>query len=94
MKNPLIVFVVLQCMDFATTLVALGLGGGEKNPFISQIMAVGPVYGLLISKLAVILIACFGAFLRKYNGIRWANLAFSAVVAWNLTVIFRLTFLA
>jgi hypothetical protein len=90
MKNPLVLFSLLQVLDIATTLVALGLGGSEKNPFVSQMMAVGPVYGLLISKLAVIGIAGFGALLGKYNGIRLANLAFSAIVVWNLTIIFRL----
>src|SRR5215471_15385793 len=90
MKNPLILFVILQVLDFATTVVALGLGGGERNPIVLQIMTLGPVVGLVISKLAVIAIAGCGALLKKYSGLRCANLAFCAIVAWNVSVIFRL----
>jgi hypothetical protein len=94
LTKPLHLFVLLQLLDIATTLVAIAMGGGEKNPIVSYFMNAGPVAGLLISKTVVIALACSGAFLQKYNGIKCANAVFSVVIAWNVTVIFRLGLMA
>jgi len=88
------IFIFLQVLDTATTLAALALGGHENNPIIAHIMTVGPVAGLLISKLVVTGIAAAGAAMRKYRGITWANIAFTGVVAWNVTVVARLAMVA
>ena len=90
LTKPLYLFVMLQLLDIATTLVAIAMGGGEKNPIVGYFMSAGPITGLLISKTVVIAIACSGAFLQKYNGIKCANAVFSVVVVWNVTVICRL----
>jgi hypothetical protein len=90
MKNQLPTFILLQAMDMATTLAALHLGGGELNPLIARLMALGPVAGLLASKTIVIGLASAGAAFGKHRGIRAANLVFSAVVCWNLATVFRL----
>ena len=89
-RKPLYIFIVLQIMDFATTLAALAMGGSEQNPLIAHMLKIGTVEGLLISKLIVIGLAAIGARLQKQNGLRLANLAFSGIVAWNLTIIGRL----
>jgi hypothetical protein len=94
MKSPLATFILLQVMDLSTTLTAFALGGQENNPFVAHIMAVGPVRGLLISKLAVTGIAVAAAALRRHRGLRMANFAYSGIVAWNVTVIARLAMLA
>jgi hypothetical protein len=94
MKNPLVIFILLQVMDLGTTLAAFALGGQENNPVVAHVMAVGPVGGLLISKLAVIGIAILGAALHKQRGLRVANFAYTGVIAWNATVIARLAMLA
>ena len=94
MKGTLATFILLQVMDLSTTLTAFALGGRENNPLVAHIMAVGPIGGLLISKLAVIGIAVAAATLRRHRGLRVANVAYSGVVAWNLTVIARLAMLA
>lgn len=94
MKSPLAVFALLQVMDLATTLVALAMGGGEQNPLVSHFMALGPVRGLILAKLLVLAVAATGALLHKDRGLRWANVGFSAVIAWNIAVIARLAFLA
>ena len=73
-----------------TTRWALGMGAGEQNPLVSQILSWAPVYGLLVSKVVVVGIAGLGVWMEKSNGLRVANLAFAGVVAWNFTVIFRL----
>jgi len=90
LAKPLMLFILLQLMDVATTIVAISLGGDEKNPLVSYLMNVGPIAGLLISKLVVIGIAVVGALMSKYKGIRWANVAFTAVIIWNVSIIFRL----
>jgi len=78
----------------ATTVIALSLGGAENNPLVAHFLSVGPMGGLLISKAVVISIAVLGAFFKKDQGIRKANLVFCAIVAWNLSVIARLTLVA
>ncbi len=90
MNKPLSLFILLQIIDLITTRVALGLGAGEQNPLVSQIMALAPVYGLFLSKLFIVGVAVLGVWMQKSNGIRVANLAFAGVVAWNFTIIFRL----
>ena len=92
--NPLVFFILLQLLDAATTLVALALGGQENNPLVSRMMSLGPVGGLLVSKMAVIGIATVGAFLHQVRGIRLANVVFCAIVAWNFTIIVRLAMAA
>jgi hypothetical protein len=89
-KSPLAIFVWLQVLDLTTTLIVLAMGGHENNPIVAHIMAVGPIEGILLAKLAVIGIAAAGAAMRKNRGLRVANLAFSGVVAWNISVIARL----
>lgn len=90
MKSPLVVFILLQAMDLATTLIALALGGSENNPMIAHLMALGPLRGLLVSKGVVIGIAAAGACMHKFRGIWCANAVFSAIVLWNLSIVTRL----
>ena len=90
MANILIVFFVLQLADSATTLLALRLGGTENNPLIHMFMSIGPVAGLILAKVLVLLIA-FGCVLSsRARALRHANIAFTGIVAWNLIVIARL----
>ena len=90
MNRPLFLLILLQIIDLITTRMAIGLGGGEMNPLVSQIMAFAPLSGLIVSKLIVVGIGALGVWMQKSNGIRVANLAFAVVVAWNFTIIFRL----
>ena len=88
--TPLSFFILLQVLDLATTLVALALGGFENNPIVAHIMTLGPISGLVVSKIVVIGLATAGAFLDKKRGIRLANVAFCCIVVWNVSVIARL----
>jgi hypothetical protein len=90
MNRPLLIFIVLQILDAATTLFAFAMGGTENNPLVGQFLAMGPVTGLLLTKLIVISIAAGAAFLGKHKGLRLANLAFAGVVVWNVSIIGRL----
>ena len=89
-KSPLMIFVYLQILDLVSTLTAIKLGGAEKNPLVLHFMALGPVAGLLLSKLVVTGIATGGALLRKYRGLQFANVAFAGIVLWNMTIVARL----
>ena len=87
----LLIFFCLQIADIATTILALYLGGAEKNPLVhSVMMGTGTINGLIIVKLFVLAIASLGALAGKFRGIRVANFAFAAIVAWNLSIICRL----
>lgn len=90
LKSPLALFILLQLMDFATTLTVLGMGGEEKNPIVSHFMTVGPIGGLFLSKLLITGIAVGGSLLGKHRGLRVANIVFVGIVAWNVSIIARL----
>ncbi len=90
LKSPLILFILLQVMDFATTLTVLAMGGQENNPIVAHFMALGPVSGLFLSKLVITGLAVAGATLGKNRGLRVANIVFMGIVAWNVSIIARL----
>jgi len=89
-SSPLLLFVLLQVLDVVTTVVAITLGGSEMNPVVGQIMTIGPLSGLLFSKLIVVGLATAGAFLGKQRGIRVANIFFVCVIVWNFSIVARL----
>ena len=90
LKTPLALFILLQFLDFATTIVAIGMGGAEQNPLVHAFFALSPVYGLAIAKLLVISLAVAAYCIGKQRGIRTANYVFSAIVIWNVSIICRL----
>ena len=85
MLTPL-TFVLLQLADFATTMIALRMGGVEQNFLVSRLMAIGSVQGLILSKVVILAIAA-GVLLARKHRIRWANIVFGGVVLWNLLLI-------
>lgn len=86
----LAIFSLLQLMDFSTTVIAIAMGGGEQNPLVAHVMAIGAIAGLIISKLLVMALAGCCVWARKTHAVRLANVAFALIVAWNLTIIGRL----
>lgn len=85
-----LLFVALQCADVVTTLLALRLGGVEKNSLVSYLMLFGSLEGLIVSKLLVLAIALFAVMTLRYRALRWANVAFTGIVLWNVSIILRL----
>ena len=81
------VFLYLQLLDFLTTLVGLKYGLQEASPFIREVMSLGPVLGLLLSKLIAFALAGFCLGIRKAHLIRLINYWFAALVVWNLCLI-------
>lgn len=72
-------FVVLQALDFGTTLLTFHLGGLESNPIVAHLMAIfGVTGGLLCSKTLTTLVI-----FRVRKLIHVANLAYCAIILWN-----------
>jgi hypothetical protein len=80
-------FIVLQILDFLTTLLAFHLGAFEINPIVARLTVMfGPVGGVLCSKLIAIFIAVG---VRKRLWI--VNLFYSGVVCWNIIILVLLS---
>jgi len=86
------VFIALQALDVATTLLGFHLGGAEASPFIRALIHTSsPVVGLMACKLVAFAIAGIAVAIRRPRVIKLANFGFSALVAWNVVIIAVLT---
>ncbi|MGH9544064.1 MAG: DUF5658 family protein [Terriglobales bacterium] len=76
-------FIVLQALDLATTLIAFHFGAFEVNPLVAHLTRTfGPTGGVLVSKLAAVLI------IFRVRKLMWvANLFYVGVVCWNIFVL-------
>ena len=48
------IFIYLQLLDLLTTLVGFKMGASEASPFIRTLMHVGPVAGVVLSKVVAL----------------------------------------
>jgi Domain of unknown function (DUF5658) len=85
----MIVFIALQCMDLLTTLAAFSQGGVELNPIVRSLMPwTGRGVAVLVSKAIVISLVLL---LNRRNRIlRFANVLYAMVVAWNVATVLKL----
>lgn len=84
------VFVLLQVLDFMTTLVGLRMGGAEMSPFVAWVMRMtDPVTGLTAVKVLGFGLAGFCLWKQKHRVIRLANYYFAGIVVWNVWMILR-----
>ena len=83
----LIAFVALQSLDVLTTLIGLRLGASEGSMFIGNLMRVGPVAALLISKLLAVTLVTIALKFRRPRVVVFLNYWSAAVVSWNLLMI-------
>lgn len=83
----LAVFVFLQALDVLTTLMGLRAGAQEASLFIGRLMNVGPVAGLLISKIFAVLLVAAALKFHRGRLIVFLNYWFALVVTWNLILI-------
>ena len=84
------VFIVLQVLDFLTTLIGLRMGGSELSPFISWLMqATSPVMGLTAVKLLGFGLAGFALWSQRGRILHTVNYVFAAIVVWNVFNILR-----
>jgi hypothetical protein len=85
----LLIFVVLQVADLATTLAFLDRGVAEANPLVAALIrAFGqPVLAILLVKVAGSSLALYAWHTRRTLLLRRANVFFALCVAWNLLAI-------
>ena len=84
------VFVLLQILDFMTTVVGLRMGGMELSPFIGWLMRLtDPVTGLAAVKLLGFGLAGMCLWFQRTRVIHWVNYVFAGVVLWNVCNILR-----
>jgi len=81
------IFIALQALDVLTTLIGLRLGAGESNAYVSHLMRVGPLAGLLLSKLPCMMLVTIVVACGHGRVIRLLNPWSAAVVTWNLFAI-------
>jgi Domain of unknown function (DUF5658) len=84
------IFILLQLADMGTTIAAISLGGSEMNPIVARLLGVGVYGGLVIAKLIGLGIAGVAMAYGRYTWLRKANIAFTVIVLWNLSIIGRL----
>jgi hypothetical protein len=89
----LLVFVVLQFCDLATTLLFLERGLGEANPLVAALIRAfaQPLIALLLVKAAGCGLALVAWKTRRLRVLRLANVFFALCVGWNLLAMARLT---
>ena len=87
-RPSLSIFVFLQILDILTTLIGLSLGAGEASAFVATLMHLGPIQGLLISKILAVILVLIALRRRQPRIVVLANFWFAGLVTWNLALIF------
>jgi hypothetical protein len=84
--KDLLLYTYLQAMDVLSTVAFLISGVQEANPLVRWALTAfsNPVSGLLAVKVIAMMLGlyCFGA--GRIRLLRRVNMAFAALVAWNL----------
>ena len=82
-------FVYLQLLDILTTLAFLLQGVAEANPFVRWALSQGqnPIHGLVMVKVFAVALAVYCVVRARHRVLRFANIFFAIVVAYNLVVI-------
>ncbi|HTS28513.1 MAG TPA: DUF5658 family protein [Bryobacteraceae bacterium] len=80
------IFIYLQLLDLLTTLVGFKVGADEASPFIRMLMHVGPVAGVLASKVLALILGGVCVYAKKLSLIRWISYWYAGLVVWNLMV--------
>ena len=81
-------FVILQVLDLATTLIGLRLGLQEASPMVRLMLKAGPVAGVLLAKMVAFALLGVCVWRSKLRVIKWANWWFSALFLWNSLLIY------
>lgn len=83
------VFLYLQLLDFLTTVLGFRFGAEEISPFIRQLMRLGPVVGVAMSKVIAVAIAGICMWTHRARVIGWINYFYAALVVWNVSMLLR-----
>jgi hypothetical protein len=87
--NVLPIFIMLQCLDFVTTLHFLAKGVPEGNPLLTMMApyAHAQWIGLICAKLTATLIAFCCYRTGRIRVLQMANVGYFLIVGWNLATI-------
>ena len=79
----------LQVLDFLTTVAFLAIGVQEGNPLVRMALrwAPSPVMGLVVVKMAAVLLGLYCLKMGKEALLKRMNLMFAVLVAWNLVAL-------
>ncbi|HWZ31316.1 MAG TPA: DUF5658 family protein [Bryobacteraceae bacterium] len=80
-------FLYLQLLDALTTYLGLRHGLAEASPFVQFLMRVGPVIGLLGSKIVAVLLGAYCVWRARYKVISLINYWYAGLVVWNFALI-------
>ena len=81
-----LIFIGLQCLDLLTTWMVFSRGGVELNPTVRALMPwTGRLWAVVISKVTLVLLVLM--LNRRIWVLRFANILYTCVVAWNLWVV-------
>jgi len=86
-RPSLTLFVALQTLDILTTMMGLELGAQEGSVFIGHLMRVGPLAGLLISKILAVFLVALAMKFQRPRVVVFLNFWFALLVTWNLAMI-------
>jgi len=81
------VFLYLQVLDALTTWLGFRVGLSEASPFIHLLMHVGPLAGLLGSKIVAFVLGGYCVWRKSFSVIKWINYWYAALVVWNMALI-------
>jgi Domain of unknown function (DUF5658) len=81
------IFLYLQVLDALTTWLGFRIGLSEASPFVRLLTHIGPVAGLLGSKLVALLLGGYCVWRKRFNVIRLINYWYAGLVVWNLALI-------
>lgn len=84
---PFVLFLCLQALDVATTMLGLRLGAHEASTFIRGLFRFGPAPALLMSKAICIALVTAAVASGRSRMLLPLNLWYGGLVAWNLVVI-------
>jgi len=81
-------FLILQALDFATTVIGIRMGLAEASPAIRVMMNLGgPIVGLIVSKVIALGLLGLCFWLHRPKVIRKINYFYIALVVWNTGLI-------
>jgi len=81
------VFLYLQVLDALTTWLGFRVGLSEASPFIQLLMHVGPLAGLLVSKIVAFVLGGYCVWRKRFAVIKWINYWYAGLVVWNMALI-------
>jgi hypothetical protein len=80
-------FFYLQVLDTLTTWLGFKAGLGEASPFIQFLMQMGPMTGVVLSKMVALGLGAYCVWRGRFRVIHWINYWYAGLVVWNLALI-------